>query len=93
MITTVWALEQGKFDDSDISWCRGLGVEVRVEPLYYNSYINGKLVNQEVDGLKIRLTTTCERQETMLKLKYGVSLIEVQRISTLPGHDLHEIDF
>jgi hypothetical protein len=93
MITTVWALEQDKFDDSDISWCRGLGVEIKVEPLYYNYYINGKLVSQVVDRFSIRLTTSCEKQESMLKLKYGVSLIEVQRISTLPGHNLHEIDF
>lgn len=93
MITTVWALEQDRFDQGDILWCRGLGVEIKVEPLYYNCYINGQLVNQVVEGLRIRLTTTCDKQESMLKLKYGVKLIEVQRISTLPGHDLHEIDF
>jgi hypothetical protein len=79
-VTTIWALEQDKFDDSDQSWCRGLGVEVKVEPLFYRSYINGKMVSQEVNGLRIRLTTTCEKQETMLKLKYGSRLVKVHQI-------------
>jgi len=93
MITTIWALEQNKFDESDISWCQGLGVEAKVEPLYYNSYINGKLVNQEVDGLSIRLTTTCEKQESMLKLKYGSRLIEIQRSQDLRGEELSRLNF
>ena len=92
-MTTVWALEQDKFDDIDISWCRGLGVEVQVDPLYYRSYTNGKLVRQVVDGLRIRLITTCEKQETMLQLKYGNRLINVQQSTTLAYDERQKIGF
>ena len=76
---TVWALEQDKFDEGDAAWCRGLGVEFKVEPLYQRVYLQGKAVNDIMRGLSIRLTTTCKKQETMLQLKYGYKLIEVQR--------------
>lgn len=92
-ITTVWALEQNKFDESDISWCRGLGVEIKVEPLYSNVYSHTRLVRQVCNGLKIRLTTTCEKQESMLKLKYGNRLIEVQRSINLSHDERQQLGF
>lgn len=92
-ITTVWALEQDKFDESDYAWSRGLGVEIKVEPLFGDVYSYGRLVDQVVRGLKIRLTTTCERQETMLKLKYGNRLNEVQRYRNIADEESGRIDF
>jgi hypothetical protein len=83
-VTTIWALEQDKFDESDLSWCRGLGVEIKVEPLCSHVYTHAQISQSVVIGLKIRLTTTCEKQETMLKLKYGSRLIAVNRSITIP---------
>ena len=92
-VTTIWALEQNKFDDSDISWCRGLGVEIKVEPLYSNVYSHTQLVRQVCNGLRIRLTTSCKRQETMLKLKYGNKLIEVQRVANMSYDERQQFNF
>ena len=92
-ITTVWALEQDKFDESDVSWCKGLGVEAKVEPLYSNLYSQTQLIRQVVMGLRIRLTTTCKKQETMLKLKYGNRLIEVQRSINLSFDERQQLNF
>ena len=79
MTKTLWALEQDQFEESDAVWCRGLGVEWTVKPLFGNLYLGGKLSSSVQRGLLIRISTTCERQETMLKLKYGHRLIEIQR--------------
>ena len=92
-MTVVWALEQNKFDEADVSWCRGLGVEIQVNPLYSNVYVHSQLVKQVCNGLRIRLTTTCERQETMLKLKYGSRLIEVQRSINLSYDERQQLGF
>lgn len=92
-VTVVWALEQDKFDESDLSWCRGLGVEIKVEHLYGNVYTAGSRVHQYIRGLKIRLTTTCEKQESMLKLKYGYRLIEVQRSRDLSYDERQQLNF
>jgi hypothetical protein len=93
MNTTVWALEQNKFDESDYSWCKGLGVEIKVDPLYSNVYSHTQLVSQVCNGLRIRLTTTCEKQESMLKLKYGNRLIEVQRSINLSHDESQRLNF
>jgi hypothetical protein len=76
-MTTMWALEQNKFDDSDRSWCRGLGVEFQLDPLYCSVYSGNHLIKKRVTGLQIRLTTTCKQQETMLRLKYGNALVQL----------------
>lgn len=77
-VTTLWALEQDTFDESDAAWCRGLVVDFKVEPIFGDVYLSGKLSHQIQRGLRIRLTTTCEKQETMLKLKYGPRLIHIK---------------
>ena len=82
-IINVWALEQDTFDENDESWCRGLGVDVKVTPLFGDVYMSGKLSHQVKRGLSIRLTTTCEKQETMLKLKYGHKLIHTQSMKAI----------
>ena len=92
-MTTVWALEQDKFDDSDISWCRGLDVEIKVDPLYSHVYSHTKLVRQVCTGLRIRIKTTSEKQESMLKLKYGDRLIQVQQYQNLAGEEFQRINF
>lgn len=92
-MTTVWALDQDKFDESDLSWCKGLGVEIKVEHLYGDVYTAGSRVHRYVRGFKIRLTTTCEKQESMLQLKYGYRLIEVQRSINLSHDERQKLNF
>ena len=93
MITTVWALEQDKFDEADLAWCKGLGVTVKVEPLYSMTYSYGQYVGQVVHGLRIRLASLNKKQENMLKLKYGSRLIEIQRYTELNDHELRNLNF
>lgn len=92
-MTILWALEQDDFEESDYIWCRGLGVKIDVTPLFGNIYIQGKCVDQIVRGLRIRLTTFCKRQESMLKLKYGVHLIELHRANLIPHEELQGLDW
>lgn len=92
-VTNLWALEQNHFDEDDYKWCRGLGVAVKVEPLFGDVYSYGRLVNQVVRGLRIRLTTTCEKQESMLKLKYGPRLIHIQSMMSLSPDEIQQFNF
>lgn len=68
---TVWALQKDPFDDTDAIWCRGLGVNIYAEPLRKDVYLSGRISHSINIGWKIRLTTETQRQEDMLKLKYG----------------------
>ena len=71
----VWALAVSKLNDSDIVWLQGLKVETKVEALTNKVYTQGQMVHQVVTGFKIDVITTCEKQENMLKLKYGDDLV------------------
>lgn len=71
----VWALAIGKIEDTDIIWLRGLGVDVKCEALTNRVYSSGQIVSRVITGHQIDVITTCEKQETMLKLKYGDDLI------------------
>jgi hypothetical protein len=70
-----WALAIPKLEEHDIIWLKGLEVEVKVEALTNKVYTQGQMINKVVTGYKIDVVTTCEKQETMLKLKYGNDLI------------------
>lgn len=89
----VWALEQDHFDDADIKWCKGLAVKYIVTPLVSTVYMQGQAATTQQLGLRIRLYTTTESQESMLKLKYGHRLIYVQNMTEVPPSELHELDF
>lgn len=89
----VWALAVSKLTDSDIVWLQGLKVETKVEPLTNKVYTQGQLVSRVVTGLKIDVITTCEKQETMLKLKYGDDLVLKSVINslTVPYEDFNMV--
>lgn len=91
-ITTVWALEHDGFNECDAKWCKGLGVEVKIDSLY-NHFYTATGSHSYVTGLSIRIKTTSEKQETMLKLKYSHRLIEVQRSVTLSYNECKELKF
>lgn len=88
-----WALEQDDFNESDRLWCQGLGVNIHEEPLKKDVYLSGHFSYSIHIGRKIRLTTTTPQQETMLKLKYGFRLIEVQRSRDCTSKELKDLDF
>ena len=80
MTHKLWALQQSSFTEQDALWCRGLGVEYTVEPLFKTAYSYGKPQSESLIGWSIRLTTYTDKQEDMLMLKYGSSLKLVHTI-------------
>lgn len=79
----VWALTINQITSSDALWLKGLGVDVRCEPLTNQIYASGKVVTEYVTGYKIDVITTCDKQETMLKLKYGDDLVAKSVINSI----------
>jgi hypothetical protein len=71
----VWALAINQVTDTDVLWLKGLGVDVKYEPMTNKVYSAGYKVTEYVTGHKIDVITTCEKQETMLQLKYGDDLV------------------
>lgn len=79
----VWALCRNQITDNDARWLKGLGVEVKCEPLANQVYSAGFAVYEYVTGYKIDVITTCDKQETMLKLKYGDDLVLISDIESI----------
>jgi hypothetical protein len=79
----VWALTIDEVTDNDVLWLQGLGVEVKCEALTNRVYSAGFAVSQYVTGYKIDVTTTCDKQENMLKLKYGDDLVLKSEIKSI----------
>lgn len=77
----VWALCINNITHNDALWLQGLDVEVKCEPLANKVYSSGNKITEYVTGYKIDVITTCDRQETMLKLKYGHDLILISKIN------------
>lgn len=85
MITkSCWELIKPNADETDAIFISGLGCIIKVdipEPVTFSThagtfqYNSGKLPT-------IQITTTCEKQESMLKLKYGDALYLKHRIHT-----------
>jgi hypothetical protein len=71
----VWALTVSELDNNDILWLKGLGVDVKSEALTNKVYMSGSVVSEVCTGYKIDVITTCEKQETMLQLKYADDLV------------------
>lgn len=79
----VWALAINQITNNDVIWLKGLGVDVKVEALTNQVYSFGNKVTEYVTGHKIDVITTCEKQETMLKLKYGDNLVLKSEIKSI----------
>jgi hypothetical protein len=76
-----WALAKSWLDDSDIIWLKGLGVDLQSETLTDKVYLQGQVITEYVTGYRHEITTTCSKQETMLKLKYGDDLILTKEVN------------
>lgn len=70
-----WVLAKSYLDDSDVIWLTGLGIDLQSETLTDKVYLQGQVITEYVTGYKFELITTCSKQETMLKLKYGEDLV------------------
>lgn len=72
----IWSLFRPNPTHEDAIFIKGLGCEVKVivpEPIEVTS-ANGRSWKVQTEYPHIELTTTCEKQESMLHLKYGDEL-------------------
>ena len=77
-MTTIktWILNKQDANQIDATFLFGLGckVEVRIpKPVYFETS-NGTRVQYCAEHPTVEITTTCEKQESMLKLKYSNNL-------------------
>ncbi len=97
MITKkIWILQKPNATEIDATFLYGLGCAIKVnipEPFEIDS-MDGKRwkITRELPTIKIE--TTCEKQEMMLKLKYGEELVLIQVVHTpsltrtvIPGYE------
>ena len=74
-----WMVRRNEFNESDIRVVQGLGCEFDLkldDP--QEIYADGKVYRYQGSPPKLSITTTCEKQESMLKLKYGDELVLIQ---------------
>jgi hypothetical protein len=64
---------QDQLTTEEIEWIRTLKVEVKAEALYNTVHSYGK-IQKFCTGYHFELKTHCEKQETMLQLKYSTAL-------------------
>jgi hypothetical protein len=93
IVKKIWTLFKPNADRADVAFLSGLGCECEViipEPLQFE-YMGQKYKYNGVEWPTIKITTTCEKQEMMLKLKYGDDLQIKQIIHTklTPYEDKH----
>jgi hypothetical protein len=75
-IKKIWSLDKPDANQIDATFIFGLGctVEVKIpEPEYFET-ANGTRVHYLAEHTTIEITTTCEKQESMLQLKYSNNL-------------------
>ena len=68
-----WVLMQDQLTTEEIEWIRTLKVEVKAEALYKTVHTYSK-TQKVCTGYHFELKTRCEKQETMLQLKYSTAL-------------------
>jgi hypothetical protein len=85
MITKkVWMLRKPDATEIDATFLFGLDckVEVKIPEPFEVESIDGKRWNITREVPSIKIETTCEKQEMMLKLKYGEELVQIQVVHT-----------
>jgi hypothetical protein len=68
-----WVLMQDQLTTEEIEWIKALKVEVKAEALYKTVHTYSK-TQRFCTGYHFELKTRCEKQETMLQLKYSTAL-------------------
>jgi hypothetical protein len=76
MTKKVWELHMPGADSTDATYIMGLGCEVEViMPKWYEfTSVNGIRSQYLAENPHIEIVTTCEKQESMLYLKYSNNL-------------------
>jgi hypothetical protein len=83
IVKKIWSLYKPDADYTDTTFIYGLNCDIEVDiPELLELTHNGKTYEFANGFPKIAITTTCEQQEMMLKLKYGDDLIIKQIIHT-----------
>lgn len=73
MISKIWVLDNPSVED--IIWARGLDCSIRYDDeITENLSTYSLTVRVVIHPPRLTITSTCEKQESMLKLKYGDSL-------------------
>lgn len=72
----LWMLYKPNIEESDAMFIEGLGCEMNISEPISISYTtpSGTRWEYKADCISIEIKTTCEKQESMLKLKYGDSI-------------------
>lgn len=78
----VWKLNISQMTANDTLWLQKLQVDVKCEALNRQVYSSGKLVSKYTTGYTIGVTTSCSKQETMLKLKFADKLFLISEENT-----------
>jgi hypothetical protein len=71
--TKTWVLLRDQLTTEEIEWIKALKVETKAEALYDTIHSHGK-TTRHCTGYHFELKTHCEKQETMLQLKYSTAL-------------------
>ncbi len=71
--TKTWVLLRDQLTAGEIEWIKALKVEIKAEALYDTIHSYGK-TQKFCTGYHFELKTHCEKQETMLQLKYSTAL-------------------
>ena len=84
--TKTWVLMRDQLTMEEIEWIKTLKVEVKAEALYNTVHTYSK-TQKFCTGYHFELKTHCEKQETMLQLKYSTAL-QLKSI-TFPADETH----
>jgi hypothetical protein len=89
IIKKLWTLSKPDATQSDATFLFGLGCEVKVVMPEWQDFItsNGTRWRYQNENPYIEIITTCEKQETMLKLKYGDNLVLEETTTFFPEHE------
>ena len=73
----LWTLDAPNATQSDATFLFGLGCEVKLVVPEWQDFVtsNGTRWRYQNENPYIEIITTCEKQEMMLKLKYGDKLL------------------
>jgi hypothetical protein len=85
----LWTLSKPDATQSDATFLFGLGCEVNVvmPEWQYVETSNGTRCQYLNENPYIKITTTCEKQEMMLKLKYGDKLVLEETTTSFPDYE------
>jgi hypothetical protein len=90
MITKkLWTMTKPDATQIDATFLFGLGCEVEVVMPEWQDYItsNGTRCRYINENPYIKIITTCEKQEMMLKLKYGDKLLLSETTASFPEYE------